>query len=119
VRSVTVLYDAHCPLCRRARDWLAAQPQLVAISFAAAASEEARRRFPGLDHAATLGDLTVIGDDGTVYTAERAWVLCLWCLAEHRMLAERLSSPALLPFVRQVVGTVSHHRAKLSALLPG
>jgi AcrR family transcriptional regulator len=98
MRSVTVRYDASRPPCRRAREWLLPQQRLVALSFVAAASEEVWRRFPALDHSATLGDLTGIGDDGAVYPAERAWVLCLWCRAEHGMLAERLSSPVPRPW---------------------
>jgi hypothetical protein len=52
------------------------------------------------------------------YLAVR-WVPRLRCVTEHRLLAERLSSPALLPIAWWVFGTVGHPRAKLSALLPG
>ena len=58
-QRLVVLYDSHCPICRQARAWLAAQPQLVTLDFEEAGSEAARRRFPGLDHDATLRDITV------------------------------------------------------------
>lgn len=117
LRRVTVLYDADCALCRRARGWLAGRPQLVPLAFVPAGSAQARRLFPGLNHAATLGDLTAIGDDGSVFTAEAAWVLCLWCLAEHRGLAVRLAGPALLPTARAVILAISARRATISGLL--
>ncbi len=119
LRQVTVLFDADCGLCGRAREWLAGQPQLVPLVFVPAASDEARALFPTLDHASTLGDLTAVGDDGSVYAAEAAWVLCLWCLAGHRGLAMRLASPALLPTAHKAVLAISARRQQISGLLAG
>ncbi|MCD9873496.1 thiol-disulfide oxidoreductase DCC family protein [Streptomyces guryensis] len=94
VRRLTVLYDAECALCAFLRDWLVRQPQLVPLELVPAASEEARRRFPGLDHGATLDEITVVGDAGQVYRAAAAWIVTLWALREHRPLAHRLSTPS-------------------------
>ncbi|MBM0228374.1 MULTISPECIES: thiol-disulfide oxidoreductase DCC family protein [Micromonospora] len=110
VRGFTVLFDAHCPLCRAARRWLASRPQLVPLEFVPAGSAEARRRFPGLDHDATLRDLTVVADTGEVYAGDGAWFACLWALADHRSTAERLARPQLLPLARRVVATASSVR---------
>jgi predicted DCC family thiol-disulfide oxidoreductase YuxK len=94
VRRLTVLYDAGCSLCVFLRDWLLRQPRLVALEMVPAGSEEARRRFPGLDHRATLEEITVIGDSGQVYRDAAAWIVTLWALREHRPLAHRLSTPS-------------------------
>lgn len=94
VRGLTVLYDARCSLCVFLREWLGRQRQLVPLDFVAAGSEEARRRFPSLDHRATLEEITIVGDGGQVYRGSAAWVVCLWALREHRPLAHRLSTPA-------------------------
>ncbi|MFJ6084015.1 thiol-disulfide oxidoreductase DCC family protein [Streptomyces sp. NPDC092369] len=94
VRGLTVLYDADCSLCAFLRDWLVRQSQLVPLEFVPAASEDARRRFPGLDHRATLDEITVVGDLGQVYLGAAAWIVTLWALREHRPLAHRLSTPA-------------------------
>ena len=107
IGSLTVLYDADCPLCRGARRWLAGRAQLVPLSFVPAGSAEARRLFPGLDHAATLRDLTVIGDDGSIYVGDGAWAACLWALADYRGMAERLTSPRLLPAARRFIAAAS------------
>ncbi|AIS00130.1 hypothetical protein SGLAU_20880 [Streptomyces glaucescens] len=93
VRRLTVLYDAECGLCAFLRDWLVRQPQLVPLEPLPAASAEARRRFPGLDHGATLDEITVVGDAGQVYQGTAAWIVTLWALREHRGLAHRLSTP--------------------------
>lgn len=116
LRSATVLYDSGCALCRRARAWLEVQPQLLPLVFVPACSPEAHRRFPGLDHASTLRDLTVVGDTGEVWRAERAWVVCVWALVEHRVTAERLAGPAMLPLARRVFATVSAHRQWLGSI---
>ncbi|MFJ8106967.1 thiol-disulfide oxidoreductase DCC family protein [Streptomyces sp. NPDC096132] len=94
VRRLTVLYDADCSLCTFVRDWLGRQPQLVPLEPVAAGSAEAAARFPGLDHGATLEEITVVGDGGQVYRGTAAWIVTLWALREHRALAHRLSTPA-------------------------
>ncbi|MFF4586921.1 thiol-disulfide oxidoreductase DCC family protein [Streptomyces sp. NPDC001388] len=94
VRRLTVLYDADCTLCTFVRDWLSRQRQLVPLDLVAAGSAEAAARFPGLDHRATLEEITVVGDGGQVYRGAAAWIVTLWALREHRPLAHRLSTPA-------------------------
>jgi predicted DCC family thiol-disulfide oxidoreductase YuxK len=94
VRGLTVLYDAQCGLCAFVRDWLGRQRQLVPLWFVPAGSEEARRRFPSLDHRAALEEITVVGDGGQIYRGPAAWIVCLWALRGHRPLAHRLSTPS-------------------------
>lgn len=112
IHRLTVLYDAHCPLCRAARRWLATRSQLVPLEFVPAGSIEARQRFPGLDPDATLRDLTVVADTGEVYAGDGAWLVCLWALRGHRAMAERLAQPHLLPVARRVVATASSIRER-------
>ncbi|WP_328461783.1 DUF393 domain-containing protein [Actinoplanes sp. NBC_00393] len=107
IGSFTVLYDAGCPICRTAHLWLDRRDQLVPLEFVPAASAEARHRFPTLDHAATLRDLTVIADTGSVYTGDGAWLACLWALADYRGLADRLAGPSMLPLARSFIAAAS------------
>jgi predicted DCC family thiol-disulfide oxidoreductase YuxK len=115
VQTLTVLYDDSCGLCRRARAWLAEQPAYLPLQFVAAGSEEARRRFPDLDPAATLRQLTVVADSGEVYLDANAWVMCLWATRSHRQLAYRLSTPALAPHAARFVAWVSDNRRSLGS----
>ncbi|WP_438818953.1 thiol-disulfide oxidoreductase DCC family protein [Streptomyces hilarionis] len=103
VRRLTVLYDAGCSLCRFLREWLGRQPQLVPLEFVPAGSAEACARLPGLDHRATLEEITVVGDAGQVYRGAAAWIVVLWALREHRPLAHRLSTPAGARIARAAV----------------
>ncbi|MGP4010125.1 thiol-disulfide oxidoreductase DCC family protein [Streptomyces sp. 4N124] len=110
VRRLTVLYDAECSLCTFLRDWLVRQPQLVALDMVPAGSQEARGRFPGLDHRATLEEITVVGDSGQVYRDTAAWIVVLWALREHRPLAHRLSTPTGSRLARGAVLTAAKWR---------
>ncbi|MFD8262087.1 thiol-disulfide oxidoreductase DCC family protein [Streptomyces griseoluteus] len=110
VRGLTVLYDAECGLCTHLRDWLLRQSQLVPLELVPAGSAEARSRFPGVDPARTLEEVTVIGDSGQVYRGAAAWVVVLWALREHRPLAHRLSTPAGAVLARGAVLAAAKYR---------
>ncbi|MFF3075404.1 thiol-disulfide oxidoreductase DCC family protein [Kitasatospora sp. NPDC057904] len=117
VRWLTVLHDPACPLCRSLTAWLRGQRQLVPLEFVAAASAKAHELFPGLDHDASLGEITVVGDTGEVWRGHHAFVACLWALADHRSLARRLATPAGLPLARAAAFAAARIRAvtKVSA----
>ncbi|MEV6397818.1 DCC1-like thiol-disulfide oxidoreductase family protein [Streptomyces sp. NPDC051907] len=119
VTRLTVLYDAQCSLCLHLRQWLSRQRQLVPLELIPAASEQAERRFPGLDHAGTLDEITVIGDAGQVYRGTSAWIVCLWALAEHRPKAHWLTTPAGAPFARGTVLAAAKYREATAARTMG
>ncbi|WP_258528082.1 thiol-disulfide oxidoreductase DCC family protein [Streptomyces sp. NBRC 110611] len=110
VRRLTVLYDAGCSLCTFVRNWLVRQRQLVPLDPVPAGSGEARRRFPELDHAATLREIAVVGDAGQVYTGAAAWVVCLWSLAGYRPMSHRFGSPSGAPLAKAAVLAAAKYR---------
>jgi predicted DCC family thiol-disulfide oxidoreductase YuxK len=118
METLTVLFDARCALCRRAHAWLEAQPSYVRLEFIAAGSAEAQQRYPGLDHAATLTDLTVVSDAGDVYTGAAGWLMCLWALRSYRAWALTLSSPALMPQAQRFITWVAQNRWRLGKVAP-
>ncbi|WP_205018749.1 thiol-disulfide oxidoreductase DCC family protein [Streptomyces sp. HB132] len=111
VTRLTVLYDDGCPLCLHLRHWLRKQRQLVPLDLVPAGGREARDRFPGLDHAGTLEEITVVGDRGQVYRGTAAWIVCLWALAEHRPRAHWLTTPLGRPFARATVLAAAKYRS--------
>ncbi|MGT2530040.1 thiol-disulfide oxidoreductase DCC family protein [Streptomyces nojiriensis] len=110
VRHLTVLYDADCPLCVHIRHWLLGQQWLVPLRLVPAASAAARQRYPELDHASTLREITVIGDSGQVWRGTDAFIVCLWALSEHRPRANWLATPAGRPLARAAMYTASAWR---------
>jgi len=122
MQQLVVLYDEQCGLCRRFKEWLAAQRPasngqggVVRLGFVAAGSADARRLYPALDHEATLREVTVVADDGAVYVGDRAWIVCLWATWEHRHTAVRLASPAMRPVARAMVQAAAGLRSWNSA----
>jgi predicted DCC family thiol-disulfide oxidoreductase YuxK len=120
VNRLVVLYDAGCPMCSRFRSWLVEQPHLVPLTAVPAGSPEARQLLPGLDHDATLREITVVADTGAVWTGASAWVTCLWATVEHHDLATRLSTPLWLPVARAMAYAAAGLRATLTTThVPG
>jgi predicted DCC family thiol-disulfide oxidoreductase YuxK len=118
VRSLTVIYDPTCPLCRKAATWLFAQPAYVDVRFCAAGSPAARATFPTLDHEATRNQLTVVGDGGEVYYDERGWLMCLWATKRYRGVALRMATPeGARESAKRFVLWVSRHRKGLGSLV--
>ena len=111
--ALTVLYDPECGLCRRSHAWLIEQSKLLELNFVPCASDEARQRFPQLNHDLTKNDLTVIGDNGAVYFGPKAWLMVLWALTRYREWSYRLASPELLPTTKRVVSAISQNRYQL------
>ncbi len=89
--GLTVLYDANCPVCRRARSWVERHRLLLPVRFVPAGSALARRRFPELDVGSTLADITVVTDQGAVLRGDHAWIAVLWAVATTRPFATRLA----------------------------
>jgi predicted DCC family thiol-disulfide oxidoreductase YuxK len=112
IGRLTVLYDAECGLCQWARWWLESSVLLVPLDFVPLGSAEARRRFPRLDHERTRAEVTVVADTGEVWTAEAAWIVCLWATADHRGLAGILSRPAWRGRARAVVVAVARRTSR-------
>jgi predicted DCC family thiol-disulfide oxidoreductase YuxK len=113
VTVLTIVYDAACGLCTRAKDWMSQQSPMIRLQFIAAGSPEARARFPHLP----AGELAVVADTGEVWLGNHAWIVCLWALQEYRDLAFRFTAPGLLQMAREAFTVVSRNRAALSAML--
>lgn len=113
VTGITVVYDASCGLCTRAKEWIKQQAPLVGVQFVAAGSAAARMRFPQLP----AGELAVVANTEEVWLGDRAWIVCLWALREYRDFAFRLTSPVLSLMAREAFSIVSRNRQALSSML--
>jgi hypothetical protein len=93
------------------------QPAFVPLVFIAFQSDEAQRRFPGIDALKPGEQLLVISDEGAVYRGAHAWIMCLWALENYGEHSQRLAHPALLPFAKAVCELLSRNRFFLSDAL--
>ena len=117
MKKLYVLYDPHCELCCRLKDWLCAQRSWIGLELMAAGSAEARELFPELEQVASRNDLAVISDEGAIYLNDRAWIMVLYALNEYRDWASRLTHPLLMPLARQAYAALSRNRYALSRWL--
>lgn len=71
--AATLVYDAECPVCRAAADWVlrnAAAPD--AFELLPCRSTEARSRFPAVAEADCLRAMHLVLADGTILAGEQA-----------------------------------------------
>ena len=115
MKTLHVLFDGQCALCRQCRRWLERQPAFVELRFLPLQSPEIACRFPGIERFNPREQLLVVSDEGEVYQGSHAWIMCLWALREYREWSQRLASPVLLPWARRACELVSDNRLSLSA----
>ena len=114
MKTLYVLYDAKCELCRRVRVWLQGQPAFVPLAFVPLQSPDLDQRFPGITAMEPARQVLVVADSGEVWRGADAWILCLWALREYREWSQRLASPLLRPFAMRVCDMVSRNRNRFS-----
>jgi predicted DCC family thiol-disulfide oxidoreductase YuxK len=114
MKTLYVLYDERCALCKQLKEWLLVQRSWIGLSLIPAGSPRAKAMFPALEKIAGSNDLVVISDLGEVYLNNHAWIMCLYALEEYRNWALRLASPLLLPLARQAFKTLSKNRQTIS-----
>ena len=117
MKTLYVFYDGECGLCRRCREWLAAQAAYLPLEFHPFQSEEARRLCPDLLQFQPDQQLIVLSDEGGIYAGDQAWLMCLYALREYRGWASTLATPALRPLAQRLCLLISHNRLALSQLL--
>lgn len=115
MKTLYVLFDSQCALCRQCRRWLERQPAFIELRFLPLQSAEVAARFPGIEQFNPREQLVVVSDEGAVYQGSHAWIMCLYALREYRAWSQRLASPALLPWARRACELVSDNRLSLSA----
>lgn len=110
VRALTVLYDSACPVCRASKRWLLVHRALVELRLVDVRSELARQRFPQLDLARCLREITVVTDTGHVYRGDAAVVMCLWALRRTRGLSLQMARGRRGRFLGAITGSTGWFR---------
>jgi len=112
---LTVLYDEHCAICRRCRDWLAGQRTYVVLELLAAGSPAAKKRYGAMPW---LGEeLVVVSENNEVWVGPAAFITCLWATMRYREWSYRLSGPTLAPMAEDFFRAISKRRVRWSAYL--
>ncbi|HYQ15172.1 MAG TPA: DCC1-like thiol-disulfide oxidoreductase family protein [Polyangiaceae bacterium] len=113
-RSLDVLFDPGCALCRRCVAWMQHQPSYVPLRFVPCTGDAARARYGDIPW---LGDeLVVVSDAGEVWVGPAGFLTCLWALEEYREWSFRLAGPAFAPLAERFFLALSHRRKALGYL---
>ena len=108
MKRLTILYDAGCPLCVRARVWMERQPAYVDLEFLACQSEEAAARYGDVPW--LCSELVVVSDAGEVWAGPAAFIVALWALVDYREWAYRLSGESFSKMAERFFVALSHKR---------
>lgn len=115
MKQLTIVYDEHCAVCRRARDWLLTQQTHVPLELIAAGSPAAMSRF---DEVRWLGkELVAADDEGNVWIGPAAFLTALWATRRYRAWSYRMSSERLAPLAESFFRMVSARRHRWSRFL--
>ena len=86
--AVALVYDADCPACRAAADWVRRNAAAAdTFEFLPCRSEETRSRFPAIAEAACLQAMHLVLPDGAFLAGEQALPEILRRTRRHRWAA--------------------------------
>ena len=112
-KSLTILYDESCGLCRRARDWLLTQPCRLPVELLPAGAPAVRSRFASV--APWMGrELVVVDERGRAWIGPSAFLMCLWATARYRATSHNLARPSRAPHAERFFRFVSDKRSRFT-----
>lgn len=112
-----LIYDGSCPVCQRARNWLAARVSPYALDFVPCQSSEVARRAPSVSPAACMEALHLVMPDGSVYAGVEALPRVLRFTQRWRWLAGFLDAPVVRHLSPFFYRWFARHRYALSAFM--
>jgi predicted DCC family thiol-disulfide oxidoreductase YuxK len=117
--AVALVYDADCPVCRAAADWVrrnAAAPDT--FEYLPCLSAETRSRFPAISEAACLQAMHLVLPDGTILDGGRALPEILRRTRRFRRPAVLFRLPGAGILSRLLYRAFARRRHRISRLFP-
>jgi predicted DCC family thiol-disulfide oxidoreductase YuxK len=117
--TVVLVYDADCPVCRAAADWVRRNIVIPdTFEYLPCRSEETRSRFPAITEAACLQAIHLVLADGTILAGERALPEILRRTRRYRWAAVPFRLPGAGILSRLLYGAFARRRHRISRLFP-
>lgn len=117
--AVVLIYDADCPVCRAAADWVrrnAAVPD--PFEYLPCRSPETRSRFPAIAEAACLQAMHLVLPGGAILAGEQALPEILHRTRRYRRVAALFRLPGAGILSRLLYGAFARRRHRISRLFP-
>ena len=113
-----VIYDANCPVCRRAQSWLARHALPGALEYVGCQTEERARRAPQISESACMEAMQLVLENGRSYAATEAFEHLLPRLrAPWRYLAWGFKVPGVRQTAPLFYRLIARNRMALAGLL--
>jgi len=118
-RTVVLIYDADCPVCRAAADWVRRNAVVPdPFGYLPCRSGETRSRFPAIAEAACLRAMHLVLPDGTILVGDQALPEILRRTRRYRRAAVLFRFPGAGIMSRFLYRAFAGRRHRISRLLP-
>jgi predicted DCC family thiol-disulfide oxidoreductase YuxK len=118
-RTVVLVYDAECPVCRAAADWVRRNASVPGtFEFLPCRSAETRSRFPAIAEAACLQAMHLVLPDGTILAGDQALPELLRRTRRYRRAAILFRFPGAGILSRLLYRAFARRRHRISRLFP-
>jgi predicted DCC family thiol-disulfide oxidoreductase YuxK len=119
IPPVALIYDADCPACRAAADWVRRNAVVPdAFDFLPCRSAETRSRFPAIAEAACLQAMHLVLPDGAILAGEKALPEILRRTRRYRRTAILFRLPGAGILSRFLYRAFARRRHRISRLFP-
>jgi predicted DCC family thiol-disulfide oxidoreductase YuxK len=117
--AVALVYDADCPVCRAAADWVLRNAlDRDTFEYLPCRSAETRSRFPAIAEAACLQAMHLVLQDGTILAGEKALPEILRRTRRYRRAAVLFRIPGAGILSRILYRAFARRRHRISRLFP-
>jgi len=116
-QKAVLIYDAVCPLCRAAAEWVERRADPDAIELLPCASPERAARYPDIAEAACMQAVHLVLADGSVHAGEAALPYVLRLTPRWRWLAWLFAVPGASLAAPLAYRWVARHRSALAAFV--
>jgi predicted DCC family thiol-disulfide oxidoreductase YuxK len=106
-KCIDIFYDSRCDICSSFIKWLRQQPCSCNVNYVSYQSARAEEWFQSMAVGEFERQLVVRNDSGGMYRGAAAWVQCMLVCLSYADLAERLSSPLLMPVAQKACHLVA------------
>ena len=100
-KCIDIFYDSRCGVCSSFIKWLHQQPCSCNVNYVSYQSGRGEEWFQSMAMGELERQLVVRNDSGGMYRGAAAWVQCMLVCLSYADLAERLSSPLLMPVAQK------------------
>ncbi len=117
--AALLIYDAGCPLCLKARDWIERNTLPGTIATLPCQSEELAAAAPGMTFEACMEAMQLVCPGGRIYAGPDAFRQLLPVLKGWRWLRFLLRAPGAKLALHLLYEQIARNRYALSGLLAG